>query len=402
MRCAGATGLCTLGNGMVCSSSNVKELLTRLVGFDTTSHRSNLGIVDFISSYLDGFGVESTLVFDNTREKAALYATIGPMVEGGVVLSAHTDVVPTEGQAWTSNPYRLAERDGRLYGRGSTDMKGFVAAVLAAVPAFVAAPLRRPIHIALSYDEEVGCLGVRPLSAEMKLNVATPEAVIVGEPTSMVPVNAHKSGYRVVTTVTGREAHSSVPSWGVNAVVFAARFVGEIEWLGRRLCDMPVSDERFLPPHPTVSVGEISGGTAHNIVPKQCQVIWGIRGLPDTDVPALVEEMADWGRRELLPEMRVVDEACDISTEIATAILPLKPRPDGGAETLISALTGITEMQAVSYGTDAGFFDAIGWPCVVCGPGDIAQAHKPDEFIAEEQLARCGVVLDRLARRLAS
>ncbi|NND50280.1 MAG: acetylornithine deacetylase [Rhizobiales bacterium] len=387
---------------MSATQKSAKELLERLIGFDTTSDKSNLALVDFVRSYLSELGVECTVLADETSEKAALYATIGPNQEGGVVLSAHSDVVPTEGQPWSSNPYQMRSDGGRLYGRGSTDMKGFLATVLAEVPAFVAAGLKRPVHIALSYDEEVGCLGVRPLSQHMKTRVALPEAVIVGEPTGLAPVNAHKSAYRLETEIHGRSAHSSVPSWGVNAVFYAAHLVTEIERLGERLAAQKVSDPRFEPPYPTVSVGEISGGTAHNIVPDHCRVVWGMRGMPDTDVPALVEEIRAYCDTQLVAKMRVVDEACVINTQIAASILPLKPRGGSSAEALISTLTGIAEMGAVSYGTDAGFFDDIGWPSVVCGPGDIAQAHKPDEFIAEDALDQCTAMLGRLGAHLSA
>ena len=387
---------------MSATQISARALLERLVGFDTTSHKSNLALVEFVRAYLADHGVESTVLGDKTGEKAALYATIGPNIEGGVVLSAHSDVVPTEGQPWTSDPYRLRQEGGRLYGRGSTDMKGFVATVLAAVPGFVAAGLKRPIHIALSYDEEVGCLGVRPLARHMKTRIAMPQAVIVGEPTSLKPVNAHKSAYRLESDVIGRSAHSSVPSWGVNAVYYAARLVAEIERLAERLAAMEVTDPRFKPPHPTASVGEITGGTAHNIVPDHCRVVWGIRGMPETDVPALVDETQAFADTQLASEMRKLDAACAIQTKIAASILPLKPRVRSNAETLIAELTGSAEMGAVSYGTDAGIFDDIGWPCVVCGPGDIAQAHKPDEFIAAEALEECAAMLARLGESLSA
>jgi len=386
---------------MADTDARLLQLLERLIGFDTTSDRSNLAIVGFVADYLAGFGVASTLVPDEAGGKAALYASIGPHVEGGVVLSAHTDVVPSAGQAWSSDPFRLTRRAGRLYGRGAADMKGFIAAVLAAVPGFVRSPLRRPVHIALSYDEEVGCLGVRPLSRHMAGRVAAPEAVIVGEPTRLRPVNAHKSGYRMVSVVTGREAHSSVPAWGVNAIVYAARLIALIERLGARLAALPGGDDRFVPPHATVSVGEIAGGTAHNIVPNFARVVWGIRGMPDTDVPALVDEIGARVEATLASEMRAAWPSCAITTEIASSILPLRPRPNSPAEALIAELSGRERMEAVSYGTDAGFFDAIGWPAVVCGPGDIAEAHKPDEFIAEAQLRACGALLERLGEKLS-
>jgi acetylornithine deacetylase len=386
---------------MAALTTTTKAILERLIRFDTTSNKSNLNLVEYIRSYLQDFGIGATLIPDGTGTKAALYTTIGPSVEGGVVLSAHTDVVPTAGQEWTNDPFQMTLRDAKLYGRGSTDMKGFIACVLAHVPQFVASPLKRPIHIALSYDEEVGCLGVRPLSKQMASRVPTPMAVIVGEPTNMAPVNAHKSAYLIETIISGVEAHSSVPAWGVNAMVHGASIIKKIEKLGERLAALPVIDDRFFPPHPTVSIGEISGGTAHNIVPNTCRIVWGIRGMPETDVPELIDGIRKFTENHVLVKMHKENAACTIETKIAASILPLAAKPAAGAESLISVLTGDNRMNAVSYGTDAGFFDAVGWPSIVCGPGDIAQAHKPDEFIAIEELSRCSAMLSRLMEKLS-
>lgn len=381
---------------------SAKELLARLVAFDTTSHRSNLPLVDFVEDYLTSYGVSATRVHDDTGEKAALFATIGAEAPGGVVLSAHTDVVPVDGQPWTSDPFTMTERAGRLYGRGTTDMKGFVACCLAMVPDFVAADLRRPVHLALSYDEEVGCLGVRPLARAMVDHVAPPSAVIVGEPTSMQPVDAHKSAYSIETVVTGREAHSSVPAWGVNAIVYAARFVGELERLAERLRATPDPAGRFDPAYSTLGIGRIEGGTAHNIVPRQCRVVWGLRGLPGVDVPGLIDGMRSYAQDVLMPEMQRVAPEAGISVSVLSDVISLNPDPGSPAETLVKRLARDNSVGAVSYATDGGYFQNKGWPTVVCGPGDIEQAHKPDEYIDEADLHACTAFLGRLADELAA
>lgn len=375
---------------------NTRELLDRLIGFDTTSHLSNLPLIDFVRDYLNGFGIKSELIFSEDRTKANLYATIGPADLGGVVLSGHTDVVPVEGQAWDSDPFALTERDDKLYGRGTCDMKGFVAVVLAMVPEFVAAKPKTPVHLAFSYDEEVGCYGAMDMIAHISEHLPQPKIVLVGEPTNMTVVNAHKSGYSFVTKVTGFEAHSSVPGLGVNSIMVAGELIGEI---GRIRQDMTARGDpsgRFDPPHTTVHVGLIEGGTALNIVPRRCTFNWEYRGLPDlddTEIPARFEAFA---QTQVLPGMQAISHECGIETTMVNAMPGLAPEHGSPAEALALRLAQQNDTFAVSYGTEAGLFQEAGIPTVICGPGDIAQAHKPNEFVTLDQLARC----ERFMRRL--
>ncbi|VAW16466.1 Acetylornithine deacetylase [hydrothermal vent metagenome] len=380
------------------------EILETLVGFDTTSHLSNLPIIDFISAYLAEHGVASTLVPADDEPKASLYASIGysgPGGPGGVALSAHTDVVPVAGQDWSTDPFKLVEKDGKLYGRGACDMKGFLAATLALVPDYVARDLSQPIHLAYSYDEEVGCTGVVPMAGRLGLDLPRPDIIIVGEPTQMRPVDAHKSIHAFHTTVTGLEAHSSVLENGVNAIVYGTRFIDILTRLNQRLKREGDASGRFNPGWSTVHVGEIKGGTALNIVPKTCLIHWEIRGLPDEDVPALVAGIKDSVARELIPEMQSVAPNTGIQTQPDISIHPLRPEPGSPAEILVKRLTRSNDVEAVSYGTEAGVFQACGIPTMVCGPGSIEQAHKPDEWLAVSQMEKCVNFLTRLGDELA-
>lgn len=363
-----------------------KELLAKLVAFDTTSHLTNLPLVHFIRDYLSQLGVEAILIADETGQKASLFATIGPGGDGGVALSAHTDVVPVKGQDWSTDPFVLTELAGKLYGRGACDMKGFVAICLAMVPEFIAADLARPIHLAFSYDEEIGCIGVRPMAARMGVDLPLAQITIVGEPTMMRAVDAHKSVYAFETVVTGHEVHSSAPGRGVNAIEYGVRFISALGELRNRLHDAKLCDERFAPPYSTVHVGEISGGTALNIVPRQCRIIWEIRGLPGADISASIAELDAFVARELVPQMRQVAPETGIETRPIVDTLPLFPDPGSPAETLVKRLIRDNATQTVAYATDAGYFQARGMATIVCGPGSIDQAHKPDEFLSLDQL----------------
>ena len=286
-------------------SYSAAELLARLVHFDTTSHKSNLALVAFIEDYLAQHGLASQLVPNAEASKASLYASIGPPGVPGVALSGHTDVVPVEGQTWSSDPFVLAERDGRLYGRGTADMKGFLACVLAAVPDFLQRKLAVPIHLVFSYDEEVGCLGVRPLIAEIRRRFVTPRMVVVGEPTSMSVVDAHKGPVRWHVEVKGRAAHSSMAPLGVNAISVAGKLLQELSRIERELKVAPRA-ERFDPPYATLQVTRIDGGTATNIVPVYCRFDFDVRALPGVDVTAIDRRIRAFAERECVPEMRRV------------------------------------------------------------------------------------------------
>ena len=371
------------------------ELLSRLVHFDTTSHRSNLGLVSFVEDYLAQHGVESHLVPNAEATKASLYASIGPSGVPGVALSGHTDVVPVEGQTWSSDPFVLTERDGRLYGRGSADMKGFLACVLAAVPDFVKRKLAVPIHLVFSYDEEVGCLGVRPLIADIRRRSTPPRMVIVGEPTSMSVVDAHKGPVRWHIEVKGRAAHSSMAPLGVNAIGIAGKLLQELARIERELKLAPRA-ERFDPPYATLQVTRINGGTATNIVPVYCRFDFDVRALPGVDVGAIDRRIRSFAERECLPEMRRVAPESGVDIRIANQVPPFAAGAKSEAVALALHLAGSNETHAVSYATEAGLFQEAGSAAVVIGPGDIAQAHAADEFIAKDQLDRCMAFLDRL------
>jgi acetylornithine deacetylase len=383
---------------LVAIQSAPVELLAKLVGFDTTSAKSNLDLIAFVQDYLDDHGVTSTLVPSEDGKKACLFATIGEGA-GGVGLSGHSDCVPVTGQKWTSDPFTLTERDGKLCGRGTCDMKGFIACVLASVPLFKSVALKEPIHIIISYDEEVGCAGVRPLIARIGADLPQPRVVVIGEPTSMQVIDGHKRIDVYRTTVTGKEAHSSLPSLGVNAISVAAKLVDEIDRMATEIAAKE-NDLHFDPPYSTMSVGMIEGGTAPNIVPKTCAFRWQIRSLPGAEVGHVPEALAAFAARDLLPAMRKVAPEAAVETESQTSVPAFSAPPQSEAVNLAMALTGANRTSGVSYATEAGLFEQAGCSSVVCGPGDIAQAHAADEFVAVAQLEACLKFLDDLTARL--
>ena len=375
-------------------------MLASLIAFDTTSRDSNLPLIAFVENYLGSWGVPSIRVDYEAGCKTNLYATIGPDIAGGIVLSGHTDVVPVDGQAWTSDPFTLTERNGRLHGRGACDMKGFIAVALAMVPAFLKANLKTPVHLALSCDEEVGCKGVRPLVAHIRDCLPRPRLVLVGEPTSMQVVNAHKSAVTFTTEVRGHEAHSSCAHLGVNAIMVAGELLGEVNRIRADIHGRLDPANRFDPPHSTVHVGLISGGTAKNIIPRACSFMWETRLLPDAD-PDEVPERLDAFAQTLVPAMEAVAAGTGIATERTNMVPGLAPEPGSPAEALALHLAEANGSHAVSYCTEAGLFQEIGIPAVICGPGSIEQAHKPDEYVSLEQLEKCVRFMRRLAAHAA-
>ncbi|RTL72715.1 MAG: acetylornithine deacetylase [Hyphomicrobiales bacterium] len=369
-----------------------KDLLAKLVAFDTTSHKTNIPLIEFVQGYLADHGTESQLVPTPDGLKASLFATIGPKGVPGVGLSGHTDVVPVTGQDWATDPFTLVERSGLLYGRGTADMKGFLAAVLAMVPAFKSLELKTPIHIIFSYDEEVGCIGVRPLVAELGKSLTMPKAVIVGEPTTMQVVDAHKGPMRWVVDIQGRASHSSMPQLGVNAIAAATRMMSEILEIEAEL--KRDVNPRFDPPYSTMAITTINGGTASNITPAPCTFGFETRRLPGFDVgpvDARIRKLAaklEAEMREHAPEAHITFTTREVPAFVASA--------SGLALPLALQLAGQNETFAVSYATEAGLFQDQGAPSVVCGPGNIDQAHKPDEFIAVSELEKCLGFLQRL------
>ena len=384
------------------SETSSRELLGRLIGFATVSRESNLALIDFIRDYLAGFGVDSELFHNAEGTKANLFATIGPRDRGGVVLSGHTDVVPVDGQAWSVEPFAMSERDGKLYGRGAADMKGFIASVLAAVPAFVAAPLHTPVHLAFSYDEEVGCLGVRSMLEDLQQRPHKPLMCLIGEPTELKPVLGHKGKLAMRCQVHGAACHSAYAPYGVNAIEYAARLIGKLGEIGARLAGPEHHDGRFDPPYSTVQTGVIKGGRALNIVPAECEFDFEVRALPGFDAQGVADELEAWAEAELVPKMRAVQADTGVRLQPLSAYPGLATAADSEAAKLLALLSGSSDFGTVAFGTEGGLFDQAGIPTVVCGPGSMDQGHKPDEFVSLAQLQGCDAMLGRLAAHLQS
>jgi acetylornithine deacetylase len=372
------------------------SVLESLVGFDTTSRNSNLALIGWVESYLDGLGVAHARVPDETGTKSNLIATIGDPDVPGYILSGHTDVVPVDGQSWSSDPFRLAQRDGRLYGRGATDMKGFVACCLAAVPDMLARELKQPIHLMFSYDEEVGCLGVRRIIDRLRHWPVKPAACFVGEPTCMQVVIGHKAKRSVQANVRGHTVHSSLAPLGVNAVEYAARVIAKIRDIADRLAREGPRDPLYDVPHSTGHTGLVHGGSALNIVPDLCTFEYEFRTIAADDPAALAEEVAAYARDVLEPQMKAVAPEAGITLRDRSSFPGLDTAPASDIVGLSMAFSGRNDLAKVAFGTEAGGYSADGIPSVVVGPGSIDQAHKADEFIAVSELEKCGVFIDRL------
>ncbi len=381
-------------------SAETRAMIERLIAFDTTSRNSNLDLIHDVRDYLSGLGAEPELVFDTGRAKANLYATLGPADRGGIALSGHSDVVPVDGQDWSSDPWRVVERDGRLYGRGTSDMKTFLAVALAFAPRFLEQELATPVHICVSYDEEIGCVGVRGLLDFLSSRPVRPRACIVGEPTEMRVVTAHKGKLSMRCRVLGFECHSSLAPQGVNAVEAAARVVAKISEVAARKAAEGPHDPAYDIVHTTAHTGVIQGGTALNIVPKDCAFEFEFRYLPDDDPRALLAEVQAYARETIEPGMKAVRPETGFSWEPLSTIPALDMPEDSEVVALAKALTGANDTTKVAFGTEAGLFQEHDIPTVVCGPGAIDQAHKPDEFVSLEQVARCEAFMSRLLERL--
>lgn len=371
------------------------SILEEIIAFDTTSRESNLALIEHMQSYLENLGVESRLTHDQTGQKANLWATIGPDVAGGIVLSGHMDVVPIDGQDWSKDAFSMWQADNKLYGRGVADMKGFIAIALALTPLMLKANLKIPIHFAFSYDEETGCIGVRGLIKDVTENLPAPRAVIVGEPTSMKIIGGHKGSRSLTSVVRGVPAHSSDPRLGSNSIMAAARIVTFLEELQKELVDNADKSCPFDPPYTTIDLGQISGGTANNIIPEFTKVDWGMRIIPTDDGEAIENRVREFIAKEIDPDLKKVDafdapaEQAGVETTLYNTVPPLVPDTTSAAEQLIRHLTGLNNSGVVSFGTEAGLFQEVGIPTVVFGPGSIAQAHQPDEFIEIIQIQEC-------------
>ncbi len=381
--------------------ARTREILGDLVGFPTVSSDSNLELVAYAADLLSSAGARLSITRDETGTKANIFATLGPDGDGGIVLSGHTDVVPVEGQDWSSDPFRMIERDGRLYGRGTCDMKGFVAACLAMAPAFAEVGLTRPLHFAFTYDEEVGCFGARALVRELAETGIRPSAAIIGEPTGMRVVEGHKGCYEYTTEFTGLEGHGSKPDRGVNAVEYAVRYAARLLELRETLKRHVDPLGRHDPLWPTLQVGRIAGGTARNIIAGGCSLEWEMRPIRHAEAELVKREMAKFVDEELLPAMRAVHPDAAIVTHVVGEVEGLAIEKESEARDIVFGLTGQNEASLVPFGTEAGLFQSAGISAVICGPGSIEQAHKPDEFIEIGQLAACLDMLDRLRQKLS-
>jgi acetylornithine deacetylase len=383
-------------------NGNVRAMIDRLIAFDTTSRNSNLDLIHYVRDYLADLGVTSHLTFDDEKRKANLYATLGPTDRGGIALSGHTDVVPVDGQDWSGDPWTVRDQDNRLYGRGTCDMKSFIAIALTYAPRFLERNLAQPIHYCLSYDEEVGCLGAPRLIAFLEQQPVKPIACIIGEPTDMKVIIGHKGKASYRCDVRGHEAHSSLAPNAVNAVQAAARVIARLADLADRKAKEGPFDEDYDIPHTTVHCGLVQGGTALNIVPADCSFEFEFRCLPADDPASLLAELQTYAHGEVEPAMKAIVPECGFSWEEMSVFPGLSLAPDAEVISLAKFLAGANATSKVAFGTEAGLFNDGGIPAVICGPGSINQAHKPDEFIAHEQIALCERFMDRLLDRVTA
>jgi acetylornithine deacetylase len=376
------------------------DLLARLVAFDTTSRNSNLKLIGFVRAYLDAHRVQYRISTDETGEKANIHAILGPQGPGGMALSGHVDTVPVEGQAWSADPFTLRRDNGRLYARGACDMKGFVASCLAAVPDFQATRLQRPLHLFISYDEEVGCQGAERLIVDLEESGLKPALCVVGEPSGMKPILAHKGKLNMNVRVRGLPGHSSEPSKGVNAVQAAGEAIAYVAAEARRLAKEGPFVEGFDPPHTTIHVGTMRGGTILNIIPEYAEFVMEWRNVPGDDAMRHAERLQAHVARTIEPAMHAVGPRTGFSYEITTQMPGMALDPDHELTSVVKQLTGSNSTGKVSYGTEGGYYQNAGIPTIICGPGHIAQAHQPDEYVAQSELDSCDAFIRRLADRL--
>ncbi|WP_298677535.1 acetylornithine deacetylase [uncultured Lentibacter sp.] len=378
------------------------DLLEKLIAFPTISPDSNLAMIAFMADHLGQLGARVTTYSAPCGTKANLFATLGPEGDGGIVLSGHSDVVPVTDQDWTSDPFTLTDRDGLLFGRGTCDMKGFIAATLAMAEAYAALPLTRPVHFAFTHDEETGCIGAQALVKELQAQGLKPAIAIIGEPTEMRIIEGHKGCCEYTTRFTGLEGHGSQPERGVNAAEYAVRYVTKLMELRSDLMARAPEGSRFEPPYTTVNIGRIAGGVAPNVIVGKAEVDWEFRPVQDSDYTFVHKALDAYTQKTLLPAMRAVHPAADIEVETLGEVAGLMPMEENEARDLCAALTGGNGVDVVAFGTEAGLFQQLGMSAVVCGPGSIAQAHKPDEFIAPDQLQACLNMLDGLGKKLTA
>ncbi|MGB3339390.1 MAG: acetylornithine deacetylase [Devosia sp.] len=374
------------------------SILADLIAFPSVSQDSNADLIDYLKHRLERLGARIEVTSDADGGKANIFATIGPAdQDGGVVLSGHTDVVPVEGQDWSSDPFTAALRDGRIYGRGACDMKGFIACAMAHAPLFARAKLKRPLHLAFTYDEEVGCLGAQVMLERLGRTGPKPAICIVGEPTGMAIIEGHKGCCEYTTTFSGTAGHASQPDLGVNAVEYAVRYITRLLEVGEALKARAPAQSLFDPPWSTIQVGRIAGGTARNIIAEACSVEWELRPINSDDLAFAKANIENYVETQLLPRMRAVHPRADILTSVIGEVVGLEPMSPSQAEALVRSLTGNRDKATcVSFGTEAGLFQQLGISTVICGPGSIAQAHKADEYVALDQLDACLSTMSKL------
>lgn len=380
--------------------SETRDLLRTLIAFPTVSSDSNLEMIHFIADHLRDLGARVRIWPDDSGQKANLFATIGPDGDGGIVLSGHSDVVPVADQAWSSDPFAMVEQDGKWFGRGACDMKGFIAACLAMARRYAEMDLKRPVHFAFTHDEETGCLGARALADALRETGIKPRVAIIGEPTQMRVIEGHKGCYEYTTHFTGLEGHGSGPDRGVNAVEYAVRYVSKLLELKADLRARAPEGSRFEPPWTTINTGALVGGVAHNVIPGKARVEWEMRPVQESDADFVKTRLSRFCDDILLPSMQAVHPAAEIVTETIGEVDGLEPMTANEARDLTMELTGANGADVVPFGTEAGIFQGLGMDVVVCGPGSIDQAHKPDEFVAVDQMAQCLDMLDRLGAKL--
>lgn len=381
---------------------DTKALLGQLVAFPTVSSDSNLNLIAFLAERLEDAGARVQLNHNADGRKANLWATLGPDAPGGIVLSGHTDVVPVDDQDWLRDPFRMVESDARLYGRGTCDMKGFIAAAVAKAPDYAAIAPKRPLHFSFTYDEEIGCLGAQSLAAWLTEHGIRPSLAIIGEPTMMQVVEGHKGCCEYTTHFHGQAGHGSMPDMGVNAVEYAVRYVSRLLELRDELKSRAPQGSRFDPPWTTINTGGLNGGKAHNVIPETASVDWEFRPVQESDFTFVKARIEDYVTNVLLPAMQAVNPNASINTEILGEVAGLEPASVNEARDIVMKLTGSNGADVVPFGTEAGIFASLGMSAVICGPGSIEQAHKPDEFVEVAQLQSCLKMLDGLESSIAS
>ena len=377
-----------------------KEILGNLIAYPTISADSNLELIAYVADSLEGLGARVTVSKDATGAKANLFASLGPDIDGGIVLSGHSDVVPVAVQDWSSDPFVLIERDDRLFGRGACDMKGFIAAAMALAPDYAALEMRRPVHFAFTYDEEVGCLGGKALVRELQDRGIRPSAAIIGEPTLMRVIEGHKGCHEYTTEFAGLEGHGSLPHLGVNAIEYAVRYISRLMDLREELKNSTPKASRFDPPYSTIQIGRISGGVAHNVIAGDCSVDWEFRPVQQSDTDYVNRQTRKIVEQELLPAMQAIYPDASITTRTLGEVDGLEPAADSEARAIVMELTGSMESDVVSFGTEAGLYQEVGISAVICGPGSIEQAHKADEYVSLAQLQACVDMLNGLKTKL--